>query len=262
MPLSAAAIAELAAALPAQSANIAEALNRCFDGGHSLEIGPAVPLADIAQADLETPGLVAQVTVAGATVLMLLPEGLLLPDWYAAPDAAQAARLTSLGFEWSVTWLPPGLTADSHGITSAPSLWDALQTAKPLVDSVALPAQAGSEKLWFVVASLKDPETTPVTPLLQSAEPPRIARLLSLPVVVSVQLARKRIELGTLRGLAPGSLVTFEKSCEDLLDLYVNNRLFCRGEAVKVGEKFGLKINEVGPVEQRVSAVIDRHARG
>ena len=70
--------------------------------------------------------------------------------------------------------------------------------------------------------------------------------LLDLPVVVSVQLARKRIELGTLRSLAPGSLVTFEKSCEDLLDLYVSNRLFCRGEAVKVGEKFGLKINEMG----------------
>lgn len=80
----------------------------------------------------------------------------------------------------------------------------------------------------------------------------RIRLLRRLPVTVSVRLAEKKVEMTALLGLTPGSLITFNKSCEDLLDLYVNNQLYCRGEAVKVGEKFGLKINEVGakPVQE------------
>ena len=34
-------------------------------------------------------------------------------------------------------------------------------------------------------------------------------------------------------------MLAFDKSCEDLLGLYVNNQVYARGEAVKIGEKFG-----------------------
>lgn len=84
--------------------------------------------------------------------------------------------------------------------------------------------------------------------------------LLSIPISVIVKLAEKKIELGQLMVMGPGTIVTFEKSCEDLLDLYVNNQLYCRGEAVKIGEKFGIKVNEVGSVEERVSAVLGWNA--
>lgn len=83
----------------------------------------------------------------------------------------------------------------------------------------------------------------------------RIRRVSTLPVNVIVQLAGKKIEMKQLVSLSPGTLITFNKSCEDLLDLYVNNRPYCRGEAVKIGEKFGLKINQVGvdETEQRAN---------
>lgn len=76
-----------------------------------------------------------------------------------------------------------------------------------------------------------------------------LQRLTRLPVTISVRLAEKKIELGQLLAINPGTLITFNKSCEDLLDLYINNRIYCRGEAVKIGEKFGLKINEVNVSE-------------
>lgn len=263
MPLTATTLAELAAALPAQGADVAEALKRCFGNPFVLEIGTSAPLSEVPSADLETPGLVVQAAVDGSAVLLLLPESLPLPDSYATPDSLQAGRLQALALEWSQICLPPSLTAESCATTCVPSLWLALQTALT-TEALAVPVQMANGRLWIVIGVLAfrtPPEPATASPDIQPSGPPRIARLLSLPVVVSVQLAQKRIELGTLRGLAPGSLVTFDKSCEDLLDLFVNNRLFCRGEAVKVGEKFGLKINEVGPVEERVSAVIDRHAR-
>lgn len=75
---------------------------------------------------------------------------------------------------------------------------------------------------------------------------PITSRLMKLPVPIAVHLAERKIDLSQLLSLAPGSLLTFEKSCEDLLDLYVNNQIYARGEAVKIGEKFGLKINELG----------------
>ncbi|HID22784.1 MAG TPA: hypothetical protein EYP14_10340 [Planctomycetaceae bacterium] len=80
--------------------------------------------------------------------------------------------------------------------------------------------------------------------------------LKKLPVQVIVRLAEKKIPVGQLVDLSPGALLMFDKSCEDLLDMYVNNQLLCRGEAVKIGEKFGLKINEVRARVEREEKVI------
>ena len=82
-------------------------------------------------------------------------------------------------------------------------------------------------------------------------------RLHNVPVRVVVTLAEKRIEVGQLSGISPGTLITFSKPCEELLDLYVNNRAFCRGEAVKIGEKFGLKVTEIGVKPVRESRVLN-----
>jgi flagellar motor switch protein FliN/FliY len=79
-------------------------------------------------------------------------------------------------------------------------------------------------------------------------------RLMNVPVQISVRLAEKRVEMDSILSLVPGS---FNKCCEDLLDLYVNNRRFGRGEAVKIGEKFGLRLTEVGVKPVRVPQVID-----
>ena len=80
-----------------------------------------------------------------------------------------------------------------------------------------------------------------------AADPaPRLpARLARIPVPVVVRLAEKRVPLATARALVPGSLLTFEKGCEDPLELYVANRPHAVGEAVKVGERFGLKVTAV-----------------
>jgi flagellar motor switch protein FliN len=84
----------------------------------------------------------------------------------------------------------------------------------------------------------------------------RALRILRVPVTVSVRLAERKMSLGAVVALVPGSLVTFSKSCEDLLDLYVNNHRFCQGEAIKIGESFGLKVSKVGVSEERRERII------
>ncbi len=84
----------------------------------------------------------------------------------------------------------------------------------------------------------------------------RARRVLRVPVTVSVRLAERKMSLGAVVALGPGSLVTFSKSCEDLLDLYVNNHRYCQGEAIKIGESFGLKVSKVGVTEERKERII------
>jgi flagellar motor switch protein FliN/FliY len=84
----------------------------------------------------------------------------------------------------------------------------------------------------------------------------RALRVLRVPVTVSVRLAERKMSLGAVVALGPGSLVTFNKSCEDLLDLYVNNHRYCQGEAIKIGESFGLKISKVGVTQERKERII------
>jgi len=103
-----------------------------------------------------------------------------------------------------------------------------------------------------------DPLETP-DPVSPDAAPPvdSFARLRRLPVEISVRVAEKKIPMPQLLGITPGMLITFNKSCEDLLDLYVNNTRYCRGEAVKIGENFGLKINQVGVRDEIPRKVIE-----
>lgn len=119
---------------------------------------------------------------------------------------------------------------------------------------VESPTSAGFEEADFRAAE-EDP--FPFEGAFQEADQSsaelleRIRRLLPLKVPVSVRLAEMKIEMSSLINLSPGMLLVFPKSCDDLLDLYVNNKLYAQGEAVKIGEKFGLKINDVGTQKQR-----------
>jgi flagellar motor switch protein FliN/FliY len=82
-----------------------------------------------------------------------------------------------------------------------------------------------------------------------------IRRILRLEVPVIVKLADKRLSLGDIIDLSPGSIVEFTKSAEQSLELMVNNKMVGRGVAVKVGEKFGLRIDEILPVSQTIRSL-------
>ena len=66
--------------------------------------------------------------------------------------------------------------------------------------------------------------------------------LLKIKVPVIATLARKKQSIAEIIKLAPGDIIQFEKSCEDALDLEVGNQSVALGEAVKIGDKFGLRI--------------------
>jgi flagellar motor switch protein FliN/FliY len=82
-----------------------------------------------------------------------------------------------------------------------------------------------------------------------------LRRILRIGVPIIVRLAEKDLPLKEVLNLSIGSIIEFDKNSEGLLDLMVNNQTIGRGEAVKIGEKFGLKLTEIGLVAERIETL-------
>lgn len=83
------------------------------------------------------------------------------------------------------------------------------------------------------------------TPATAQTLPPNIARLLRIRVPVIARLVSRRMHVSFIRKLSLGTILEFEKNVEEPLDLLINNRCIGRGETVKVGERFGVRIFEI-----------------
>jgi len=103
--------------------------------------------------------------------------------------------------------------------------------------------------------SLAAPEAGSVIPLAapgaESAAPAPASSLdsigfvMDVPVEVTVELGRKSARIAEILRLGPGSVLELSKANGEPLDIYVNNRLIARGEAVVVGERYGVRLTEV-----------------
>jgi flagellar motor switch protein FliN/FliY len=115
-------------------------------------------------------------------------------------------------------------------------------------DSAATPSEPETASPG---ASEVQPAAVAASPSATESFPKYTQNLLHVRVPVSVTLATKKQPIDQIVELAPGSLIQFEKSCEEMLELCVGEHRIARGLAVKVGEKFGLRINHLtGPKER------------
>ena len=81
------------------------------------------------------------------------------------------------------------------------------------------------------------------------------ALLLDVPLQVTVELGRTRMTVESLLRLSQGSVVELNRVAGEPLDIYVNNKLMARGEAVVVKEKFGVRITDVLNPEKRLEGL-------
>lgn len=84
---------------------------------------------------------------------------------------------------------------------------------------------------------------------------PEVESILKLRVPVIVRLAHHEVSLEDILDFGPGRIIELPKDAEDDLDLMVNNIVIGRGNAVKVGENFGLRIKTIGKVKDRINAL-------
>ena len=69
--------------------------------------------------------------------------------------------------------------------------------------------------------------------------------VLSIQTPLSVTLAAKKCSLERIVDLVPGAMLTFDAHCDEPLTLEAGGKPIATGDAVKIGDQFGLRIREV-----------------
>lgn len=274
--------ADVVAACTAGAAEIAAALGRVVDAAATVEVGAAGTFAESeVPADWKGPGLVIAMIVGGESAIAVLSEATaLLPDWYKNPDATGESRLMTLAQEFGMLLLPEALMPSdskagrvgniSQSFLRGSSSWPLSYV--PLTVSVG-DKQGVLYVAWPIgkTAELFDPATAAgsadeshdeasYVPVFDGEDRfdalPAYARsLLRIDLTVRVALAQKRQRADDILGIGPGQIIQFNKSCDEMLDLMVGHQKVARGEAVKVGDKFGLRITSIVLPEERFHPV-------
>lgn len=76
--------------------------------------------------------------------------------------------------------------------------------------------------------------------------------ILDIPLKVSVELGRTKMPVRDLVNLAQGSVIELSKLAGEPLEVYVNDKMIARGEAVVVNEKFGVRLTDIISQAERV----------
>ncbi len=69
--------------------------------------------------------------------------------------------------------------------------------------------------------------------------------VMDIPVTLSIELGRTRIRIQDLLELNSGSVVELQRMADEPMDVLVNGTLVAHGEAVVIGEKFGVRLTDV-----------------
>ena len=80
---------------------------------------------------------------------------------------------------------------------------------------------------------------------LSSDEKRKLDTILDIPVTISMEVGRSKINIRNLLQLNQGSVVELDRVAGEPLDVLVNGTLIAHGEVVVIDDRFGLKITEI-----------------
>ena len=76
--------------------------------------------------------------------------------------------------------------------------------------------------------------------------------ILDVPLEVTVELGRTKLLVHELLKLGQGSVIELTKLAGETLEIFANQKLIARGEAVVINEKYGVRLTEVVSPMERV----------
>jgi len=84
-----------------------------------------------------------------------------------------------------------------------------------------------------------------------SYELPNLQFILDIPLLVTVELGRKRLLVHDLLQLSQGSVIELAKQIGEPFEVFINQKLIARGEIVVINDKFGVRITDIiSPLER------------
>jgi len=270
---------EVVAACQAGAEEAAGALSRTLDAEFTMTVGEAGSYSrDAAPEGFDGAGLAVLMKFGDVGVTALLPEASgLLPDWYTDPDPTGESKLSTLAQELSMLLVPDTLFAEDFKAARVESLSEALASAGVADDAALVPLalNAGDKTaqlslIWPVASPdgllpevveevVMEDAAVVASPTAEAVSPeagnqggedfsrlPGYSRsLLKIEIPVRVVLASKKESLKDIVELASGSIIKFDKACDEMLHLEVGDQQVAVGEAVKVGDKFGFRVSSM-----------------
>lgn len=196
-------------------------------------------------------------TLAQELSMLVVPETIMADD-------TKAKYVEDLGAALKRAGLASGAATTSLTIVSGEQTgqlllaWPLTNPAKLLETPPSAAPTVGPQSAGPEAAQAEEPPqeqpgkpTTPARtthrpPIRDLTQLPGYARsLLKIRVPVCVQLAAKKELVQEVITLAPGSIIKFDKGCEELLQMIVGEHTVAEGEAVKIGEKFGFRVTSM-----------------
>ncbi len=95
---------------------------------------------------------------------------------------------------------------------------------------------------------LEDTSSSP----LSAEEHARLDSILDIPVTISMEVGRSKINIRNLLQLNQGSVVELDRVAGEPLDVLVNGTLIAHGEVVVVNDKFGIRLTDVISQTERI----------
>jgi flagellar motor switch protein FliN/FliY len=96
-------------------------------------------------------------------------------------------------------------------------------------------------------------EKTPIE--MQAVEDFDLNLLLDIPLEITVELGRTKIQIQELLSLGPGATVSLSKLEGEPVDILANDKLIARGEVVLQNKKYGIRITEITSRMKRIGSL-------
>ncbi|KTF16180.1 flagellar motor switch protein FliN [Pseudoalteromonas sp. H105] len=87
---------------------------------------------------------------------------------------------------------------------------------------------------------------------MSNEEKRKLDTILDIPVTISMEVGRSKINIRNLLQLNQGSVVELDRVAGEPLDVLVNGTLIAHGEVVVVNDKFGIRLTDVISQVERI----------
>jgi flagellar motor switch protein FliN len=92
---------------------------------------------------------------------------------------------------------------------------------------------------------MPSPEKTAVPVENNDARIGSLDLLKEVEVEVTLEIGRRRLRIADILKLSAGHTLELSKAAGEPLDIFVNGRLLGRGEAIVMGDRYGVRITEI-----------------